>query len=739
MTYSDRLIGRTIDDRYLIQKRLARGGMATVYLAYDQRLEREVAVKLMHPHIAESADFIARFHREARAAAKLTHPGVVAVYDQGAFEDTAYLVMEYVPGQDLRSLISSTATGAPIGTALKILDLVIEAVGAAHRAGLVHRDIKPENVLVDSRSSEIATKVTDFGLARAVTEATMASTGTLLGTVAYMAPEIITKAVADPRSDVYACGIILYELLLGHPPFQSASPMQIAYQHVNNTVPAPSLEAEWIPSAVDELILAFTHKDPDARPANADAARALLISSTLDLTDDVLEKCQPLSSEVRKGRQLLVASPVPQNTDHSGQNIQSRDDKQSTSTQSNRSETLHSVRSNTDKNNGNAYKGYTSNPVSSSSSQDKLETLDLLSPTAHGTQVIPMQNFGSNTQADRSDTVRFSPVTLSSSQEENNLSRDLVTHQSGNKPYVSVPTKEKPNKRKKGWLWTIILILLIAGGTSVAYWFTFGPGAGISVPNIVGVDKATAAISLEKAGLQANYTTSFSDTIAENNIISTNPSAGTRIKTETVVEVLVSKGVEKVVVPRLVELRISEVNKKLKDARLNLGNVVEQYHDTIPEGQVISQTPSPNASVPHDSEVGLVVSKGREPVVIPDLSGKTTEEIKALIDPLGLTLDVAEAYHDTVPAGKTISQQPSPGDGHRGDTVHVVVSKGPELVEVPRLRGMSASKATEKLKSLGFKVKQKSGLLNLFGIVSFQSEKPGSIIPKGSVVEITID
>ena len=212
---TDPLLGRLVDSRYEIVDRVARGGMATVYVAQDRRLDRRVALKVMHPHLADSPDFVARFRREARAAARLSNPGVVAVYDQGSIDGVAYLVMELVEGPNLRDLIA--AGPLSVKEALGLTAQVLRPLGAAHRAGLVHRDIKPENVLLPDDGSEA--KVADFGLARAVTEVAQTTTGNVMGTAAYLAPELITSGDSAPRADVFSVGVILYELLTGEQPF----------------------------------------------------------------------------------------------------------------------------------------------------------------------------------------------------------------------------------------------------------------------------------------------------------------------------------------------------------------------------------------------------------------------------------------------------------------------------------------------------------------------------------------
>ena len=260
---TDPLIGRLIDSRYEIVERVARGGMATVYAAHDRRLDRRVALKLMHPHLADAPDFVARFRREARAAARLSNPGVVAVYDQGSLDSVAYLVMELVEGPNLRDLLASGPLS--VKEALGLTAQILQPLGAAHRAGLVHRDIKPENVLLPADGS--VAKVADFGLARAVTEVAQTSTGNVLGTVAYLAPELITNGSSTPRADVFSTGVILYELLTGQQPFTADSPIQIAFHNVHEDVPAPSQLVPELDERIDSLVSAMTERAPQERLA----------------------------------------------------------------------------------------------------------------------------------------------------------------------------------------------------------------------------------------------------------------------------------------------------------------------------------------------------------------------------------------------------------------------------------------------------------------------------------------
>lgn len=261
---TDPMIGRLIDGRYQVRSRIARGGMATVYLATDLRLERRVAIKIMHGHLADDSTFKSRFVQEARSAARLAHPNVVNVFDQGQDSDMAYLVMEYLPGITLRDLLKDYGKLTPEQT-IDIMEAVLAGLAAAHKAGIVHRDLKPENVLL---ADDGRIKIGDFGLARAAS-ANTATGQALLGTIAYLSPELVTRGVADARSDIYALGIMMYEMLTGQQPFQGEQPMQIAYQHANDAVPAPSGKNPAVPAELDELVLWATEKDPDRRPRDA--------------------------------------------------------------------------------------------------------------------------------------------------------------------------------------------------------------------------------------------------------------------------------------------------------------------------------------------------------------------------------------------------------------------------------------------------------------------------------------
>lgn len=293
------MIGRLVDGRYQVRSRIARGGMATVYLATDLRLERRVAIKVMHGHLADDNSFKTRFVQEARSAARLAHPNVVNVFDQGQDSDMAYLVMEYLPGITLRELLKDYKTLTPEQT-VDIMDAVLAGLAAAHKAGIVHRDLKPENVLL---ADDGRIKLGDFGLARA-TSANTATGQALLGTIAYLSPELVTRGVADARSDIYSVGIMMYEMLTGDQPYVGEAPMAIAYQHANDSVPTPSSKNPTVPAELDELVLWATVRDPEERPRDA--------REMLDRLREVEPAIRgPHSPRTEQGTMVLTDAAVP--------------------------------------------------------------------------------------------------------------------------------------------------------------------------------------------------------------------------------------------------------------------------------------------------------------------------------------------------------------------------------------------------------------------------------------------
>ncbi|HEY5856879.1 MAG TPA: Stk1 family PASTA domain-containing Ser/Thr kinase [Aldersonia sp.] len=302
-TGQDPLLGEMLDGRYRIDAPIARGGMSTVFRGIDTRLDRPVAIKIMDPRFAADPQFLARFEFEARAVAKLKHPGLVAVYDQGVDGDLAFLVLELVEGGTLRELLRERGPMPP-HAARAVAEPVLDALGVAHAAGLVHRDIKPENVLI-SDSGEV--KIADFGLVRAVAASSTTSSSVILGTAAYLSPEQVATGAADARSDVYAMGVMLFEMLTGQTPFEGDSSLAVAYQRLNRDVPPPSHFIHGVPEQIDDLVLAATEREPGHRFPHASAmAQSLRAAArTLDLPD------YRVPAPVRSAEHASAAHPAP--------------------------------------------------------------------------------------------------------------------------------------------------------------------------------------------------------------------------------------------------------------------------------------------------------------------------------------------------------------------------------------------------------------------------------------------
>lgn len=268
---SDPLVGELLDGRYRVEARIASGGMSTVYRGLDLRLDRPVALKVMDSRYAGDQQFLTRFQREARAIARLKDPGLVAIFDQGSDPAHPYLVMELVDGGTLRELLAERGPMPPHAMAA-VLRPVLSGLGVAHRAGLVHRDIKPENVLI-AVDGEV--KLVDFGLVRAIAEAGITSTSVILGTAAYLSPEQVEGKPTGPRSDVYATGIMAFELLTGTTPFIGDNALTVAHQRLDRDVPPPSSVIEGVPPPLDAFIARATarrHEDRFADAADMGAA-----------------------------------------------------------------------------------------------------------------------------------------------------------------------------------------------------------------------------------------------------------------------------------------------------------------------------------------------------------------------------------------------------------------------------------------------------------------------------------
>ena len=637
---TDPLIGLLVDERYRVTRRLARGGMATVYVAQDERLDRPVALKVMHPHLADSAAFVERFRREARSAARIVHPGVVSVFDQGIVTGQGFLVMELIDGTNLRQLLR--AQGAfTIPQALRYTTDTLEALRAAHRVGVIHRDIKPENILVPTDGPA---KVTDFGLARAASEVSMSSTGNMLGTVAYIAPEIATTAEADARSDIYSVGIMLYEMLTVAVPWAGESPLQIASHHVSDNVPSPSAAQPWIPREIDDLVAALTARESANRPADASDAIDLVARAAATIPSDLANRRADVAPEER---------------------------------------------------------------------QRALET------SALNTEIMPAQ------------FTRPLPAPASSSV--------ALVHTSGATQVAAAASPPKKSARAAAWIVLVVLLLVVAGVGGHWWWTEYGPGSYLTMPETRGRTLTDVQADLDALGLHTQVEEEFSDNVDTGSVTRSDPEGGSSVHKRAEVQLYVSKGVDMKTVPELTGKSQDEAQRSLTEVGLTVGAITDAYSEDVPQGQVISQSVAAGTSLAHDSAVDIVLSKGRQPLTVPTLSGLSASAAKSAIEDLGLVAAPTDAYSDTVAEGQVISQQTREGSTlHRGDSVAYTVSKGPEKVAIPDVVGLQREEARSRLESAGFTVKEEAVLGGFFGTVRSSDPAAGTMTKKGSTVTITI-
>lgn len=631
----DPLIGRVVDDRYRITGLLAHGGMATVYVALDLRLDRPVALKVIHAHLANSGRFTARFRREARSAAKISHPGVVPIFDQGEIDGRAYLVMELVRGQSLRAVLAEGPL--QVGRALDYLEQILAAVSSAHSAGVIHRDLKPENVLIDSVGP---LKVADFGLARISTEESLTSPDSLMGTAAYLAPEAALPGGVDERADFYSAGLMLFEMLTGRLPWLDGSPTQIAFAHVHEDVMAPSALVPWLPPKIDELIHNLCARDPGNRPGTAEEALSMVRGVHSTLRRSVLE------------RRAEREAP--------------RRDAETASTE---------VLSNA------------------------LSTDAAVFPTM---PIAPQVVYTSGTGAEHTPTKarRFTAITLL----------------------------------------TVVLVLIVAGlSAGTWWWMQYGPGSYVTVPEFAGTSQQRAEESLDMLTLTYIIEEEYSDDVPQGRVIGSDPTTGSQVHKSETITLIVSRGVEMISVPDVLGQEADEAQSNIERARLRLGKTTEVWSAEVPAGQIVATSPIPGQKVAHESNVDIEVSKGPEPIDVPDVMGLTSDEAISRITSAGLVPKTSTEFSQQVPAGYVISQSPLADEGplSAGDEVTLVVSGGVETATVPEVIGMDEEQATQVLYDHGFEVTV-NRRFGFFAVVVEQEPASGSLAEAGSLVTITV-
>jgi serine/threonine-protein kinase len=692
-------VGTVLEGRYRVDRQLARGGMSSVYAGVDLRLDRPVAIKIMESAYAADPAFVERFGREARAAARLDHRHVVAVYDQGVDraggDDRVYLVMELVNGGTLRDLLRQyRALPAPL--ALAILEPVLSALAAAHTAGLVHRDVKPENVLIGAGGSTGAVvKVADFGLVRAIASAATTNNSVVLGTVAYLSPEQLTAGFADARSDVYATGIMCYEMLTGHPPYTADTGLGVAYRHVHDDVPAPSEAVPDIPAELDELVLRATRRDPAARPADATEFLA----------------------EVTRIRQQLGIEPVPVPVPERAEPV----------------------------------------PGDSLDEQAGMATVEVVGETgrivvpavtpASATTSIPARVAVPATVSAADATVRVVPIppgqtgprgTRAISRAELDAALWSAPPTNGTGPGHTSPEyhQERTKRRRTSWIWLTIVLLLAAIVAGVAWWL--GIGQWTAVPQVAGLDTASADRALSGADLNPQFSQAYDNSVPAGRVVRTMPGAGSRALRGAKVTLLVSEG--RPVVPDVAPgAQVAAVEQAIRALGLQpkLDPNANGYNNTIPAGAVLKVIPAPGTPVDVGSAVTIAVSQGPPPTPVPSVAGMARAAAFAALTQAGFQpYDLPAQFSNQVAAGSVISTSPAAGTtiAASGDRrVGVVVSNA---VAVPNVTGAKVSQAQQALAAASLQIQVQELIPNSNGTVISQSTPPGTLVAPGTAITV---
>lgn len=617
--------------------------MATVYVAHDLRLDRRLALKVMHPSLAQDPSFVQRFINEAHSVAKLSHPNVVQVFDQGEDQGHVFLAMEYVPGRTLRDLLKERGR-LTSRQALNFMAPVLAALGAAHQAGMVHRDVKPENVLI---TEDGRVKVADFGLARAVEQSNqgLTRTGTLMGTAAYLAPEQIEKGVADARSDVYAAGIMFYELLTGGQPHTGETPIAIAYQHVNEDVPRPSHFLPGLSPDVDALVTKATERDPRYRPGNAGQylAKVLEVLSTLpESPSGAQERMAPVAPTGAAGVTMtapqLIAGGAGPGTENATMVV--------------------------DMNAADDYDDDGYGPDGEDRSWFSRNRLLVVGAVAMALIVgVAGWWFLLGRFEPVPDVVGATPEIARDEIRSAGLIYDLSDDQVYSDVAVGEVGATDPEVGER-----------ISPGDPVTVYVSKGPQE-VEMPDIAGQNIADALKDLEDLGFVADRIEQEEVESPDDDpgqVISSEPEAGSTADREETVTLTVSKGIP---VPSLAGEERADAESTLEELGLTV-EIVEEDSENVKEGQVIDQTPDTGTNVGPGSTVTLTVSTGPPDVEIPDVLGEKIKDARETLEDAGFKVKV-----ERILGGRTIGHQSHSGEAPEGTEITITATPGGVVID----------------------------------------------------------
>ena len=624
------LTGELIDNRYLLQRQIASGGMATIYAGLDTRLDRPVAVKIMHAHLANDEAFVSRFIKEAKATAALSHPNIVSIQDQGWNEGgppAVFLVMELVEGSTLRDYLNEKGS-LTVEQTFQLITPVLSALSAAHRIGIIHRDIKPENILI-SKDGRI--KVADFGLARNITmgQTMTAESSVVLGSVSYLSPEQVQRGVADARSDIYAVGIVLFEMLTGSKPYSGETPIQIAYRHVNDRIPNIQTIKSEIPTSIAELVYEATAPNPDQRPKNAE--------ELLNILREIQAKIDP------KRRQMSLELDLPPI-------VNKKNKKGKVSVTS----ALGGIKEKTSQ-------LISTKPINISKPEDSIRTKKRkVSRRVRRNRIIALflliaLIFGSYQILNAGKISVPSLVGMSQGEAKNDLKNLGLNIQVVEEVFSEDVAKGKIIATKPG------------GGGKISPAGTVGLIVSkgqerIIVPTLNGLTPDVASGKISDLGLSVGQINeSFDMKVAAGFVIGTDPKDGSEVRRKSIVNLIVSKGVEQLALPSYVGKGGEQALSELNDLGFDV-NVKYSFSDSIFKGQVITQRPERSDLISKGSKIELEISKGSEFVFVPNVLGKNKNDASVDLENLGLKVS-------TKGSGKVNNISPAIGSKVKQGTV----------------------------------------------------------------------
>lgn len=615
------LTGEFISGRYLVQKLIASGGMASVYLAQDKVLERQVALKVIHPHLSKDRSFVEKFQREAKMAAKLSHPNLVNVFDQGSDGDVIYLVMEYVPGITLRDAMNDFGA-LDANRTLEIIEPLTAGLAAAHSAGILHRDLKPENVFLSDGG---VVKLGDFGLARAITQHTQ--TGSVVGTVAYLSPELVLRGQADARSDVYSLGVMIFEMITGRQPYQGEQAVQIAYQHANDKIPAPSSVKGGVPELIDEIVLWATARDPSHRPASATALVPVIARARNDLSKGLTTRLSQIDKTARIDLTQAFTAPA---------GATEVLELESFSTTEVESQVAAKLRK------------------SNKRSKFWLALFTVLALFGGAGSGWWFSSGPGGLAAIPDLTGRSLEVAIEAL-EPLGLSVEQSEESSASVPEGSVIRTDPAAGTR------------VFKNTSVVVFISTGPKQ-VAVPEVTGLSEEQAEQTLTDAGFIVGSTKKYFSDKPEGQVFGLSAEIGAILNQGSVIDIYLSLGT----LPEISGLPAQQALTLLTDLGLT---VVEQevFDNQIASGLgvrlVLSQTP-----LPEKGSVTLEISKGPEIVEMPNVVGETIAAAKTLLENLGLRVVIdTNQLSSNFGIAKVKRQSPAPLTQIRvGDSVTII-------------------------------------------------------------------